>query len=33
VVTEREGNIRVVTAYPLDAGQRRDYLLRRSQGE
>jgi uncharacterized DUF497 family protein len=33
VVTEREGNIRVVTAYPLDAGQRRDYLLRRAQGE
>jgi uncharacterized DUF497 family protein len=33
VVTEREGNILVVTAYPLDAGQRRDYLLRRAQGE
>jgi uncharacterized DUF497 family protein len=33
VVTEREGNIRVVTAYPLDAGQRRDYLLGRAQGE
>jgi uncharacterized DUF497 family protein len=33
VVTERKGKVRVVTAYPLDAGQRRDYLLRRAQGE
>jgi len=33
VVTEREGKIRVVTAYPLDAGQRREYLLRRARGE
>jgi uncharacterized DUF497 family protein len=33
VVTERKGKVRVATAYPLDAGQRRDYLLRRAQGE
>lgn len=33
IVTERGGKIRVVTAYPLDAGQKREYLLRRSQGE
>jgi uncharacterized DUF497 family protein len=33
IVTERGGKIRVVTAYPLDAGQKRDYLLKRSQGE
>lgn len=33
IVTERGGNLRVITAYPLDAGQKRDYLLRRSQGE
>lgn len=33
IVTERGGNIRVVTAYALDSGQKRDYLLRRSQGE
>ncbi len=33
IVTERGGNIRVVTAYDLDAGQRRDYLKRRAQGE
>lgn len=33
IVTERGGNIRVVTAYCLDAGQRRDYLQRRAQGE
>jgi uncharacterized DUF497 family protein len=32
VVTERGDRIRVVTAYPLDAGQKRDYLLKRSQG-
>ena len=29
VVTERGDNIRVVTAYDLDAGQRRDYVERR----
>ena len=33
IVTERGDNIRVVTAYDLDAGQRRDYLERRMQGE
>ena len=33
IVTERGGRIRVVTAYALDAGQRRDYLQRRAQGE
>ena len=33
IVTERGDNIRVVTAYDLDAGQRRDYLKRRAQGE
>ena len=33
IVTERGDNIRVVTAYDLDAGQRRDYLARRAQGE
>jgi len=33
IVTERGDNIRVVTAYDLDAGQRRDYLERRAQGE
>ena len=33
IVTERGDNIRVVTAYDLDAGQRRDYLERRTQGE
>ena len=29
IVTERGGNIRVVTAYDLDAGQKRDYLRER----
>jgi uncharacterized DUF497 family protein len=29
VLTERRGRIRVITAYDLDAGQKRDYLLRR----
>jgi len=29
VVTERRGKIRVITAYDLDAGQKRDYLERR----
>ncbi len=33
IVTERGGKIRVVTVYPLDAGQKREYLPRRSQGE
>jgi hypothetical protein len=33
VVTERGDKVRVVTAYDLDAGQRRDYHARRAQGE
>jgi len=33
IITERGDNIRVVTAYDLDAGQRRDYVKRRAQGE
>jgi uncharacterized DUF497 family protein len=33
IVTERDDCVRVVTAYDLDAGQRRDYLQRRAQGE
>ncbi|MGH9645543.1 MAG: BrnT family toxin [Bryobacteraceae bacterium] len=33
VVTERRGRIRVVTAYDLDAGQKRDYLKWRFEGE
>ena len=33
VLAEREKKIRVVTAYDLDAGQKRDYLTRRFQGE
>jgi uncharacterized DUF497 family protein len=33
VLTERAEKIRVITAYDLDAGQRRDYLKRRAQGE
>jgi len=33
ILTERGYNIRVVTAYDLDAGQRRDYFERRAQGE
>ena len=33
VVTERGENLRVVTAYELDAGQRRDYHTRRERGE
>jgi len=33
IVTERAEKIRVVTAYDLDAGQRRDYLSRRAEGE
>lgn len=33
IVTERTSKIRVVTAYDLDAGQKRDYRLRRTKGE
>ena len=32
-LTERKGRIRVITAYDLDAGQKRDYLKRRPQEE
>ena len=33
VLTERDNRIRVITAYALDAGQKRDYLERRTRGE
>lgn len=33
VLTERDNRIRVITAYELDAGQKRDYLERRARGE
>jgi hypothetical protein len=33
IVTERGGQIRVVTAYDLDAQQKRDYAARRMRGE
>lgn len=33
VLVERDDRIRVVTAYGLDAGQKRDYLVRRMRGE
>ena len=33
IVTERAGKIRVVTAYDLDAGQKREYPERRARGE
>ncbi|HEY7390913.1 MAG TPA: BrnT family toxin [Bryobacteraceae bacterium] len=33
VLTERDEKIRVITAYDLDAGQKRDYLARRAKGE
>jgi uncharacterized DUF497 family protein len=33
VLTERDDKIRVITAYDLDAGQKRDYLERRARGE
>jgi uncharacterized DUF497 family protein len=33
VLTERNNMIRVITAYGLDAGQKRDYLERRARGE
>lgn len=33
VLAERGEKIRVVTAYDLDAGQKKDYLARRLRGE
>lgn len=33
VITERGERIRVITAYELDAGQKRDYLALRLRGE
>jgi uncharacterized DUF497 family protein len=33
VLTERDDKIRVITAYDLDAGQKRDYFERRARGE
>ena len=33
IVTEREEQLRVITAYDLDAAQKRDYLRRRMKGE
>jgi len=33
ILIERGEKIRVVTAYDLDAGQKRDYLTRRVAGE
>ena len=33
VLTERNDKIRVITAYDLDAGQKRDYLERRLREE
>ena len=33
VFTECDGLIRVVTAYKLDAGQKKDYFARRLRGE
>ena len=33
VVVELEAVVRVVTAYPLDASQKREYLLKRAVGE
>ena len=33
VLTERSDRIRLITAYDLDAGQKKDYLLRRLGGE
>jgi len=33
IVTQRHDKIRVVTAYDLDAGQKRDYFARRVRGE
>jgi uncharacterized DUF497 family protein len=33
IVTERGEQLRVVTAYDLDAAQKRDYIRRRLKGE
>lgn len=33
VVTGRDGKIRVIASYDLDAGQKRDYLKHRARGE
>ena len=33
VVTERQGRLRVVTAYNLGARQKREYLQRRMEGQ
>lgn len=33
IVTERNEKLRVITAYDLDAGQKREYLSRRVSGE
>jgi len=33
IATERGEKLRVITAYDLDAGQKRDYLTRRLQRE
>jgi uncharacterized DUF497 family protein len=33
VLTEREEKVRVITAYELDASQKRDYLSRCARGE
>ena len=33
VLTERDERIRFVTAYRLDAGQKKDYFVRRLRGE
>ncbi len=33
VLVERDEKIRVVTAYDLDAGQKKDYLAHRARGE
>ncbi|MGA2196546.1 MAG: BrnT family toxin [Bryobacteraceae bacterium] len=33
IVTERRGDLRVVTAYPLDGSQKRDYLMKRVRGK
>jgi uncharacterized DUF497 family protein len=33
IVTKRHGQIRVATAYDLDAQQKRDYTARRVRGE
>ena len=33
VLVERDEKIRVVTAYDLDAGQKKDYFARRLRGE